>query len=152
MQLISDEELAHMRERAAQSEGPKSKAQILVEVVKEEPTLTVRELAEAAERSQSWVRRMLRLAGITLVKPTRPKRQRITGRTLCVCGHNYGTARSRARNAGHCVPGSDHIDADNKLYQCATRHCLGWDMRTFRQTGQMLPCPCENFEPATEKL
>jgi transposase len=45
---------------------PKTKAEILVEVAREFAPCTTRELSEASGMSQSWVRRHLRAAGITL--------------------------------------------------------------------------------------
>jgi hypothetical protein len=47
----------------------KSKSEILLEVVADFPDATVNELAEAAERSTSWVRKQLRAAGVALTKP-----------------------------------------------------------------------------------
>jgi hypothetical protein len=44
------------------------KAKVLVEVVREDATITVKELAEASERSPAWVRSTLKKAGITLGK------------------------------------------------------------------------------------
>jgi hypothetical protein len=54
------------------------KAEILVEVVREDPTLSVAELAEASERPAPWVRSTLKKAGITLGK-TREKSAFTTG-------------------------------------------------------------------------
>jgi hypothetical protein len=53
-----------------------AKAKILVEIVQsgEFPGSTVAELAEASGMSQSWVRKHLRQAGITLAKPPRRRR------------------------------------------------------------------------------
>jgi transposase len=72
--LFSPEELTRMRtEYEAKHPKPKTKAEILVEIVREDPTCTVAELAEAATRSKSWVRRVLRRSGIVLAKPARQK-------------------------------------------------------------------------------
>jgi hypothetical protein len=54
------------QQQATQS-APKAKdrkAEILIEVVREDPSLTVAQLAEAAGRSQHWVRKHLRSAGL----------------------------------------------------------------------------------------
>lgn len=88
--LFSIEELAHMHANYLQTQAqqqqprPKTKAEkcesdrrVLLEVATEDPTLTVAELAEAAERSPSWVRRHLKQAGITLVKPVRRKKAEV---------------------------------------------------------------------------
>jgi hypothetical protein len=48
----------------------KTKAEILVEIVREDATYTVAELSEASGRSSHWVRKTLRQAGITLARST----------------------------------------------------------------------------------
>jgi hypothetical protein len=73
MGLIREADLERSRERyERQSQQPKTHAEILVEVVREDPTLTTHELAKAAERSQGWVRRTLKSAGLKAAKATRP--------------------------------------------------------------------------------
>ncbi len=77
MSLFSAEELSQMQEEylAKQEQARvKTKAEILLEVVAEFPDATVAELAEAAERSKTWVRRTLRAAGVTLTKPAHQNR------------------------------------------------------------------------------
>ncbi len=76
--LIPPEDLRAANERYLQEQAahvPKAKdrrAEILLEVVREDPNAyTVAQLAEAAERSPSWVRKHLRAAGITLAKAGR---------------------------------------------------------------------------------
>jgi hypothetical protein len=54
-----------------QSQQPRTHAEILVEIVREDPALTVAELAEAAGRSYSWVRRTLKAAGLKAATPCR---------------------------------------------------------------------------------
>jgi transposase len=70
MTLIPHEDLArahaHYLAQHAPQTRPKTKTEILLEVVREFPDATVAELAEAAERSPSWVRKHLRAAGIVL--------------------------------------------------------------------------------------
>ena len=81
MNLFEPEDLerahAHYLEKQAEHEQarPKTKtrAEILCEIATEDPTITVTELAAAAERSKSWVRRTLKAAGIVLAKPVRRK-------------------------------------------------------------------------------
>jgi hypothetical protein len=81
MNLFEPEDLArahaHYLEKQAEQEQarPKTKtrAEILCEIATEDPTVTVAELATAAERSPTWVRKHLRAAGIVLVKPTQPE-------------------------------------------------------------------------------
>jgi len=51
------------------------KVQTLIEVAKDYPDATPRELSDASGMSLSWVRRHLRAAGITLVKPVRQNEQ-----------------------------------------------------------------------------
>lgn len=65
--LIPDEILEASRVKYETTHPrPKSRAEILIEIVSGEPgEYTVRELAEAAERSPSWVRRTLRTAGLS---------------------------------------------------------------------------------------
>jgi hypothetical protein len=75
MTLIPHEDLARAHAvYLAQQTRPKTRADILIEIVREDSTCTVAELATAAERSPSWVRRTLKKAGIVLVKPTRQKK------------------------------------------------------------------------------
>jgi hypothetical protein len=67
-----DLERAHaLYEAERQSKRVKTKAEILIEIAREDPTCTVAELADAAERSPSWVRKHLQVAGIVLAKPVR---------------------------------------------------------------------------------
>jgi len=72
--------LAAKRRYLAEQAEPKTKtkAEILIEVVHDYPDATVAVLAEAAERSPSWVRRTLKAAGVTLAKPVRQKRLPVT--------------------------------------------------------------------------
>jgi hypothetical protein len=76
MNLFEPEELARAHARYMQEHAPqtKTKAECLLEAVADFPDATVQELAKAAERSPSWVRRTLKAAGIVLVKPTRRKK------------------------------------------------------------------------------
>jgi hypothetical protein len=62
----------HPEDRAAHRWENARRARILIEVAGENPDLTVGELAEYAERSPAWVRRILKKAGIVLAKPVRP--------------------------------------------------------------------------------
>jgi hypothetical protein len=80
MSLFSDEQLIAGREKYLREhpQPSKTRAQILaekvqtlIEVARDYPDATAGELADAAGMSQSWVRRHLRAAGITLVKPVR---------------------------------------------------------------------------------
>jgi hypothetical protein len=67
--LFSDEEIRIAHERYLQEHPrPKTKAEILVEVVRDFPDATVAELSEASGRSMRWVRKTLRAAGITMPK------------------------------------------------------------------------------------
>jgi hypothetical protein len=71
MNLFEPEDLIRSHERYMQqraSPKTKTRAEILCEIATEDPTVTVAELATAAERSQSWVRTTLRKAGIVLAK------------------------------------------------------------------------------------
>jgi transposase len=76
MNLFPPEDLERAHDRYLHEQEqtrPKTKAEILCEIATEDPTCTVAELAEAADHSKSWVRKHLRAAGITLVKPVREK-------------------------------------------------------------------------------
>jgi hypothetical protein len=78
MPLFSTEELQESHERYLQkqtqdTERPRSKAEILVELVRNDPTLTVNELSEGSGHSKSWVRRHLKVAGL---KAAPARRQR----------------------------------------------------------------------------
>ena len=71
--FFSDENRAqlyaeHLAKQPPKPPDAKSKAVILLEVVAEFPDLTVKELASASGMSNSWVRKHLRLAGVTLTK------------------------------------------------------------------------------------
>jgi hypothetical protein len=68
---------AQWESRAAprtRAEKCESDRRALLEVVRDFPDATVKELSEASGRSRAWVRKHLRAAGIVLVKPTRQKR------------------------------------------------------------------------------
>jgi hypothetical protein len=142
--LIPTEQLLASR-RKYEAERPKTHAEILCIIAREDPTVTVSELAEASGHSLAWVRKHLKLAGIALIKPQRQKtqRKRINGYSVCVCGHQRGTARDRKRGLNvHCVQGTTHIKADNSgIYKCDSSHCMGFSVRE----GQMIPCKCEKF-------
>jgi hypothetical protein len=70
MPLFSESEVCAMRERhlqkqaALEGERPKTKAQILVDLVCADPSYTVAELSEGSGHSKSWVRKHLRAAGL----------------------------------------------------------------------------------------
>jgi transposase len=72
--VIPEEELQVLRERYRR-EHP-TIAEILCQVAREDPSLTIAELAVAAERSLSWVRKTLKQAGIVLNKPVRQPSRR----------------------------------------------------------------------------
>jgi hypothetical protein len=81
MPLFSESELLEMRERYLQREAERqpeqqrSKAEILIEIVRKDPGVdTVRELAEASGMSPSWVRRVLRAAGLRAANAPRGRR------------------------------------------------------------------------------
>jgi hypothetical protein len=79
MPLFSTEELAESHERylekqaALEGEKPRSKAEILVDLVRNDPTLTVAELVEGSEMSATWVRKHLRNAGLKAAKAPRQR-------------------------------------------------------------------------------
>ena len=54
----------------------KTRAEILVELVKEVPDLSLAEMAEASSRSERWCRKVLKAAGIAV--PKAPRRARAT--------------------------------------------------------------------------
>jgi hypothetical protein len=86
--LIPESELvaAHARYMAtlAVPKAKDHKAEILIEVVREDPSLTVAQLAVAAEHSPSWVRRHLRAAG--LLAPATPRNKTTITGTLVTTG------------------------------------------------------------------
>ena len=75
MNLFEPTELESARAQYLQQHAPqtKTRAEILCDIATEDPTCTIAELATAAERSKSWVRKHLRAAGIVRVKPVRRK-------------------------------------------------------------------------------
>jgi hypothetical protein len=93
MSLISDRDLQRARERYLQShpEPPRAvrqsendrRAKILVEIVREDASLSVAVLADAAERSPAWVRLVLQKNGIVAPEAARIK----TSRNCSRCGH-----------------------------------------------------------------
>jgi hypothetical protein len=87
MSLFTREQLQEMYDRAhaqqtaelvrkhAEMTRPKTKAEILVDVAREFAPCTVEELATAASRSERWVRKHLKAAGIVLAKPVRQRKE-----------------------------------------------------------------------------
>lgn len=69
--LISAEELCASRVRyLTKHPAEKTKAEILVEIVQQEPNVyTAGELSEASGMSVSWVRKILRANGLKAAKP-----------------------------------------------------------------------------------
>jgi transposase len=76
MSLFSQQERQEMYDKvqAQQPPKPKTKAEILVEVCRDFPDVTTRELSEASGMSTSWVRKQLRKNGIVPAKPVRGKK------------------------------------------------------------------------------
>jgi hypothetical protein len=66
-------------EAECQSQRPKTRAEILVEIAREDPTLTIAELSMASDRSVSWVRRALKAAGYSRARNQRAKPERRSG-------------------------------------------------------------------------
>jgi hypothetical protein len=67
MSLIPEEDLMRARVLYLRSR-PKTKVEILCEVAREDPSLTIAESATGAERPTAWVRRTLKNAGIELAE------------------------------------------------------------------------------------
>jgi hypothetical protein len=144
--LIPEEEIRTLQEKYEREH--RTPAQILVRVARdpEFAGATVAELATAAERSQSWVRRTLKAAGIVPVKPPRRQRLRIKAGTLCaMCGHPRGGVKAiTLRLASHCIPGTQHGHWSNPAtYVCDKRHCLSFNF----VDGKAVPCGCPDFVP-----
>ena len=72
--LIPESELEAARQKYEAEHPPaKSRAEILIELVKEIPDLTLVEMAEASSRSERWCRKVLKAAGIAVPKAPRRK-------------------------------------------------------------------------------
>lgn len=63
----------YLQEQAAQAGPTIDKAKVLIEVVRENPALTITQLVEASGMSASWVRKNLRQGG--LLPPAKPRKQ-----------------------------------------------------------------------------
>ena len=82
--LIPEKDLEAARQKYVAEEAAKraslppvkTRGEILVEVYREDPTLSIAELAEASSRSERWVRKTLREAGLAI--PRAPRRRRVT--------------------------------------------------------------------------
>jgi hypothetical protein len=95
--LIPEAELQAARERYLREHPvPPSRAEILCEVAREDPSLTVAELASAADRSPAWVRRILKQAGIVLNKPVGQRRSRGNQSAKCADCIQQGTRTREA--------------------------------------------------------
>jgi hypothetical protein len=147
--LFPEEEIAEMKRKwaAEHPEPPKppTHAEILCRIAREDPTLTVATLADAAERSPAWVRRVLRQNGIVLIKPQKKRRLRIKASTPCAaCGHPRGGKLAMSmRQQTHCVSGIRHGHWSNEnSYVCTTRHCLSFN---YDAEGKPVACPCDDF-------
>jgi hypothetical protein len=126
---VARAEIAAEQERTR----PRSRAETLVDVVREDSSLTVAELAKASERSPAWVRKTLKAAGLTAAKPTKPARISVTSKSRCTCGHE---------KKAHCSGGEGHGDGKGGWYTCQSLHCLwGWKSGPDQ-------CSCNNFVDA----
>jgi len=145
--LIPEEDLQRAREKyLRENPVPPTHAEILCRIAREDPTLTVAQLADAAERSRSWVRKVLRQNGIVLIKPAKKHRVKIKASTLCgMCGHPRGGARAITFGLpSHCVPGTQHGHWSNPAtYICDKRHCRAFNL----VDGKAIPCGCPDFVP-----
>jgi hypothetical protein len=45
----------------------------------------------------------------------------------------------------HCKPGTTHLHADARPYQCTSAHCLD----LVERDGHSMSCPCMKYEPVT---
>jgi hypothetical protein len=64
----------YLQEQDGQAEPKVDKAKVLLEVVREDRTLTIAQLTEASGMSPSWLRKHLRLAG--LMAPAKPRERK----------------------------------------------------------------------------
>jgi hypothetical protein len=147
--LFSEEKIEQMKRdwEAQHPEPPRppTHAERLCALARANLSAKVRDLAFAAERSPSWVRRTLKNAGVVLIKPQKKSRLRIKASTPCAaCGHPRGgkLATSR-REQTHCVGGVRHLHWSNPAsYVCTTRHCMSFNYDT---NGQPVACECPDF-------
>jgi hypothetical protein len=158
--LFSQEELDQMHERYEREHPiPETKAEALCRVARANCDATVAELAEAAERSSSWVRRILKQAGITPAKALRlprsavakPRAKHANLSTPCArpgCAHSKSdhcwTQGKRRHGAGQFAHHFSLRDGtESGWYQCVSNHCLTAPYNG--ETGKIEPCMCPEY-------
>jgi hypothetical protein len=149
--LIPEEDLQRAREKYAREHpAPPTHAEILCRVAREDLSLTVAQLADAAERSRSWVRRTLKQNGIVLIKPPKKRRIRVKCGALCAaCGHPLGGRLAmNMRQQTHCIGNIRHLHWSNpNSYVCDKRHCLSFN---YDAEGKPVACECPDFVAPAE--
>jgi hypothetical protein len=147
--LFTPEEIAEMRAKwaAEHPEPPKppTHAERLCALARANLNAKVKDLAFAAERSPAWVRRTLKQAGITLIKPPKKRRLRIKASTPCAaCGHPLGGKLAISmRQQTHCTGNVRHGHWSNEnSYICDKKHCVSFN---YDAEGKPVACPCDDF-------
>jgi hypothetical protein len=143
--LIPEAELQRACEKYEREHPvPPTHAERLCELARANLDAKVKDLAFAADRSPGWVRRILRLNGIVLLKPAKKRRVKVKSNTLCgMCGHPRGGPRARGLGLpSHCTPGTTHGHWSNPAaYVCDKRHCLAFNF----VDGKQVACGCPDF-------
>jgi hypothetical protein len=133
--LIPEETIEALREKYEREHpAPETPAEALCRVARANPDASLADLSFAAERSEAWVRKTLKAAGIVLVKPQRQRRMKVKPSTTCAhCGHPRGSDRARSfHRPAHCVTGTRHGHWSNPAaYNCTAAHCLVCDCPEF---------------------
>ncbi len=146
--LFTAEKIEAMREKYEREHpAPETPAEALCRVARANLDAKVKDLAFAAERSPAWARRVLRQAGIVLIKPPKKRRLKLKASTPCsACGHPRGGKLAISmRQQTHCTGNVRHLHWSNQnSYVCTTRHCMSFD---FDNNGQPVACVCPDFVP-----
>ena len=113
------------------------------EVIKEDSSLTVQELASAVSRRPAWIRRTLGQHGLTAPEAVKPVLLPRSKRPCMHCGH---------LRCHHCRGTSPRVHVNPGLgghYICPrVPHCKGL---VEQSNGQFTNCSCGHFTTSTEK-
>lgn len=114
------------------------------QIVREDATVTVKELAQASERRPSWVRRVLKENGLSAPEAVREPLLPRSKRPCTVCGHlrfAHCSGRSPRRHVQHAQ--------QIITWPCPmTRHCKS---AIEVSPGQFVNCTCSSFTLTVEK-
>ena len=113
-------------------------------IVREDATITVKELADASDHRPSWVRRILKENGLSAPEPVKPVLLPRAKRPCARCGH--------LRHC-HCRGGAPRRHVQNSALGIGTficprlPHCKG----VVETAGQFTNCSCDRFALTVDK-